>query len=266
MNMYWELCDLDYKSKIDKLKGKTHEELVMLYVNNLYNEFMSKYADYEEEENPVDPNIPNGKCFGKRIPYYGWFWRPVDFYNKDITLGIEKEFKGFMLNDEWDYPVVKMKEEQFSQMMEIIDKAMRFAGEGDCVSETRKNIVGELEKLWPFFQEFKVKLSYELVEGSEPSLGDNPIIHFRPYDRPYGLDRDDIRDVKVVNPNITLITMANEAAYGILCNAAEIVNDPSMFSKEHREEAHKQLNDVIGNITPTYMFIDKDGARHKGNY
>ena len=51
---------------------------IALAVNEHYNSFLAKYANYKDDELPVDPVIANGKFIGKRIPYHGWYWRPMD--------------------------------------------------------------------------------------------------------------------------------------------------------------------------------------------
>jgi len=65
--------------------------------------------------------------------------------------------------------------------------------------------------------------------------------------------------VKLVNEHICLIAMPHEIVHSILCAAGGTVEDPSMFGKEHREEVHKQINEVIAKMVPTYTFIDKIG-------
>lgn len=65
-----------------------------------------------------------------------------------------------------------------------------------------------------------------------------------------------LTDVKLVNEHFCLIAMPYEVVHSILSAAGGTIADPSIFGKEHREEAHKQLNDVISNIIPTYTFID----------
>ena len=65
-----------------------------------------------------------------------------------------------MENNKWSYPEGKLTEDQFNQVMEIIDKAIKFSEAGGEIFEIRKNTVGELEKLWPLFQEFKIVVEY----------------------------------------------------------------------------------------------------------
>lgn len=137
-----------------------HENLEAMLLNERYNEFLSSYADYEDDEYPIDPTIANGKSFGKRLPYHGWFWRSVDFYSKNIPIGVSELLKGFMENNKWYLPEGKLNEDQFKSVMEIIDLAMKFSEQGGDISKIRENTARELEKLWPLFQTFSVIVEY----------------------------------------------------------------------------------------------------------
>ena len=62
--------------------------------------------------------------------------------------------------------------------------------------------------------------------------------------------------VKVVNEHISLIAMPYEIVLSILRAASGTIADPSIFGKEHREEVHKQLNELIEKTAPPYTLID----------
>ncbi len=74
----------------------------------------------------------------KCIPYYGWFWRTVDF-GEAITLGYTREedreeanisfeqlpdFVGFMQNNKWGYPEFTCSLPQTQQIEELLIKAV----------------------------------------------------------------------------------------------------------------------------------------------
>lgn len=62
--------------------------------------------------------------------------------------------------------------------------------------------------------------------------------------------------VKVTNQYFSLIMMPNEIVLSILRAAGGTIADPSMFDKEHREEVHKQINEIICKLVPTYVEVD----------
>jgi hypothetical protein len=157
--IYWTLRGLPYEEKLKKLEEQTHSYLCCLVLNERYNRFLSNYSNYQDGEEPIDKNIENGQEYEKRIPYHGWYWREIDFFHKKIPIGIG-DYKGFMANNKWYLPEGYLNEDQFTQVISIIDKAMMFNEEGGEISEIRRKTVEELEKLWPLIQEFKIIVEY----------------------------------------------------------------------------------------------------------
>ena len=157
MDSYWLLIDCSYQQILERLKATSKENLIALVVNEHYNSFLAKYANYKDDELPVDPVIVNGKFIGKRIPYHGWYWRPMDFYNKEMQIGIGKLFQGFMRDNKWDYQAGDLSEQQFNEVIGIIDRAMKLSTSGGELSEIRKRTCATLEELWPLLQSFQIE-------------------------------------------------------------------------------------------------------------
>jgi hypothetical protein len=58
------------------------------------------------------------------------------------------------------------------------------------------------------------------------------------------------RHGKVVNEDVCLIAMPQEAVRVILCASSNVVADPSMFCDLQRQHIHERLNEVIARINP----------------
>ncbi len=140
----------------NKLGEYSKEGLISLLINQRYNDFVSQYSDYKDEEKPQDPTAANGRAGGKRVPYIGWFWRSVDFANKEISLGDCGEFIGIMENNKWGYPERLATEEEASKIISIIEASMRQDEKGGELSELRRKTLTEIEKLSPYLQTLSI--------------------------------------------------------------------------------------------------------------
>jgi hypothetical protein len=153
-SVYWFLHGKNFNEAIEKLKNTKNEDLISLVINERYNDFLSKYCNYKDNEKPFNKEISNGK----RVPYMGWFWRPLDFYSKQIPIGFSDDgdnYVAFMAKNKWYYDERNLTESEFNQVMEIIDEAMRMNEGGGEINKIYENICKSLEKLYPFFQSFK---------------------------------------------------------------------------------------------------------------
>lgn len=73
------------------------------------------------------------ECFGgKPVPYIGWFWRDVDFDTETHWLGVipagvesnETNLVGFMENNKWGYPEIKVEREKWAEIKSLLEKAL----------------------------------------------------------------------------------------------------------------------------------------------
>lgn len=140
----------------EELIAESKEDLVSLIINERYNQFISSYADYNENDKPQDSTISNGKSNGKRVPYIGWFWRDTNFANKLISIGDCGEYIGIMENNKWDYSERLLTSEECDKVIEIIEKAMYENSKGGDLVRIERNILSELEKLWPYLQTLSI--------------------------------------------------------------------------------------------------------------
>ena len=91
--VFWAVGGNSMQEAMKNLEQYSKEELIQLAVNTRLNKFLSEYGSFRD-----DDEDPRGH--GKRVPYIGWFWRAVDFANKNIPIGDCGEFVGFMENNE----------------------------------------------------------------------------------------------------------------------------------------------------------------------
>ena len=155
ISIYWAIRG-KMGDQRNKLLSYEKEDLIHLLLNTKYNNFVSKLADYKDEEKPQEPELSNGKAHGKRVPYIGWFWRNTNFSEKEIHIGDCGQFIGIMENNKWDYPQRYLTEEEANKVIEIIENAMTEDEKGGSLSDIQSNTRKELEKLWGYFQTLKI--------------------------------------------------------------------------------------------------------------
>lgn len=62
---------------------------------------------------------------GKSIPYIGWFWREVDFDEKDYLFGILPDGRlSFMENNEWAYNSHRCGPEDWQEIRRLLGIAV----------------------------------------------------------------------------------------------------------------------------------------------
>lgn len=99
-------------------------------MNERYNQFCQQWADSDDETD-------NGILTGKRIPYIGWYWRDTDFEGKRICIGRGKGgYIGVMENNKWSYPDRLMTDDEVSQFIAYLERAME--------SENNEHIFAEM--------------------------------------------------------------------------------------------------------------------------
>lgn len=142
------------------------ERLANYIINDKLNRFVSRYADYDEDEHGSPRE-------DKRIPYIGWFWRDVDFARPDtyIPIGNCGEFIGFMENNKWGYPQRGLTSDEAKQVTDIVCEAYRLSREGGIVSDIQKNTKAKLEELWPLMQTFKIETTGWWIYGPQGQVG-----------------------------------------------------------------------------------------------
>lgn len=160
---YWLVRGKDISECTEKISEYEKEDLVALIINNRLNDFVSHYSDYEENEQPQDRSVINGKGHGKRIPYIGWFWRSTDFVAGNISIGDCGDFIGVMENNKWGYPERKLTGEEAKKVQDIVWKAKVLSEQGGCVADIEKQTRAKLEELWGLFQTF------DLTQPSKPT-------------------------------------------------------------------------------------------------
>lgn len=61
---------------------------------------------------------------GKRIFYWGWFWRTVDF-DRQITLAWDESgVTGFCENNKWNYPMLTLSKEDSAELRRLCEEAV----------------------------------------------------------------------------------------------------------------------------------------------
>ncbi len=82
-------------------------------------------------------DIGHGKC----IPYVGWYWREVNFDDKNYVFGIiPGEFVGFMENNKWDCDYRDTTPEEWEEIKDALCDAV----DTPCKETT--------EKVWNMIQ------------------------------------------------------------------------------------------------------------------
>ena len=72
-SLYWATSPSMEETR-EKLYKYTQSDLIDLIINTQYNNFLLSFANYKDNESPIDPTISNGKFYDKRVPYLGWGW------------------------------------------------------------------------------------------------------------------------------------------------------------------------------------------------
>lgn len=139
----------NYSDRIAQLKDKSHMELVGMVLDEEYNWFMRDCADVSNGE-------PDEHGNGKRIPYIGWFWRDVQWHDRDVPIGDCGEFIGFMVSNKWDYPCRSLTNEEFDRVVAIIDEARAAYARGGLASDLAAARNAKLDELWNYMQTLSV--------------------------------------------------------------------------------------------------------------
>ena len=109
------------------------------------NQWLSDHSDVSDDN---DFEVAGCSVHGKLIPYYGWFWRFIDFDGTD-TLGWDGDaFVGFMGNNKWGYASYWTTDEE---MAEIRKRAVQLASE-PLTQEA-------YQAFYDYLQTFKVKFT-----------------------------------------------------------------------------------------------------------
>jgi hypothetical protein len=135
---------MKYEELKSNIQSRTREDLEADILNATYNDFINELADYKDGENDLHGH-------GKRVPYIGWFWRRLDFYNAKIPVGDCGEFKGFIRNNKWGYEQRNLTQGEFENVVSIIDEA-RFLS----VEEERN---AKIDELWDYVQSLEIGAS-----------------------------------------------------------------------------------------------------------
>ncbi len=155
-SIYWLLHGKNYKDAWNFLHTVDKNDLAAIIINERYNNFLARYADYNENEFPVEPNITNGSNHGKRLPYMGWYWRSINFADGKIPIGFDRmndrDYVGFMANNKWDYHERYLTDDEFTHLMVLIDDAMRINEEGGDINELHRKKMAALETIYPWMQ------------------------------------------------------------------------------------------------------------------
>lgn len=147
-NLYWGLRGT-YIERKEQLAKADRNWLEASILDSEYNRFLSKRSSYRDEDKD-----PYGH--GKRLPYIGWFWRHLHFSAGAVPIGDCGEFIGFMANNKWDYPERMTTPEEFTQIMAIIDEAIRLDEQGGCLDKIIENTNEKLDELWTYLQTLDV--------------------------------------------------------------------------------------------------------------
>lgn len=141
---------MNYAERKAFLESRSKEWLEASILDQEYNSFLGKYADYDEDE--YDP-----RGHGKRLPYIGWYWRSVQFSVPTlIPIGHCGDFIGFMENNKWDYPSRYLTEEEAMKLIQIIDEAKAIWEGGGNLAEMIAGRNAKLDEIWEFMQSLKI--------------------------------------------------------------------------------------------------------------
>lgn len=173
-NIYRTIAMKPWAEAKAALMAMSHESLANACLNDQYNEFLSRYADYEVDEKPVDSTLASGfgngssilaiegaltgarTTSGKRLPYIGWFWRSPDWASGRVTIADCGEFVGICEKNKWDYPERRLTAEEVDKVLVVVDAARLRLGRGGDSINSITAVKAELEKMWPLMQTFEV--------------------------------------------------------------------------------------------------------------
>ena len=133
------MTEIKENEVLKNLLNQSKNELV----NEIFNSKVEKFAD------------DNSCEFGKAIPYIGWFWRDVNFAEKEIPIGNCGEFIGVMENNKWDYPLRMMTEKEADKFIKLLENVMTAEGTSD--DEIALNKQKWLKILWDWFQTLSIR-------------------------------------------------------------------------------------------------------------
>lgn len=123
------------------LAKQSHEELEKTVLNAHYNDFCSSYADGDGIKEYLEPSRD------KAIPYMGWFWRSVNFFDLQIPIGKTGDFVGFMENNKWGHAERDLTEDEARHLIELLDKAISASRQGGQLSETYKKTAKQIDQI-----------------------------------------------------------------------------------------------------------------------
>lgn len=144
-SLYWFAPDkgaVDFRALLAKTDRNDLERMLF---NARYNDFCSARCDVDDDK---FPHVENGK----RIPYMGWFWRSVNFYDRRITIGFRGGYVGFMGNNKWDHDERDLSAPEVDKLMGFLDAAMQESRKGGDLAEIVKNVNGKLDELRAWMQ------------------------------------------------------------------------------------------------------------------
>jgi hypothetical protein len=143
-NCYWAIRGSLVEREAN-LAEMPREQLAGIIIDGEYNRFLSEHADF-----PLDGLEVDERGHGKRIPYIGWYWRHIQFSQRDVPIGNCGDFVGFMANNKWDYEGRNLTDAEFDGLMLVIDEAMRLDREGGIASETQALVHAKLAEIWDY--------------------------------------------------------------------------------------------------------------------
>lgn len=88
---------------------------------------------------------------GSPIPYFGWFWRDIDFFSpKGITIAEGNGRIAICENNKWGYPERYLTGGEQAQFRDLVWAAYLEYSKGGTILETRMNIREALETAGEF--------------------------------------------------------------------------------------------------------------------
>lgn len=144
-----------YAESIAQLKSWTREDLEAALLNEYYNSFLRRIDEIDDSEVDVHGH-------GKRVPYIGWYWRDLNFYNKRLPIAVAPDsalegrgFCGFIAKNKWGYPQRNTTDDEFGKIIDIIDRAMNASNQS---GDERRLIETEL---WAYLQSLRDTINRE---------------------------------------------------------------------------------------------------------
>lgn len=121
------------REALEFFEAQDKESLAALIVNHVLNDFVSGAEDSESDEPP--------------IPYQGWYWRSVDFFNEGgVTIAEGDGRVAICQNNKWGYP---QRDLTGAEMGEFLDRvwaahqASRKGGQLSQIHEETNNLLAE---------------------------------------------------------------------------------------------------------------------------